>query len=130
MFEGTCALIHIKPIVVECDKIADDYIPDLIETLASEMNPQVVCSVAGLCNNEIVDRWLKEQPNTDTTVGPVKRDICQDCHTVVGLAEEKFSKLTRDEVLESLLTVKIYILNINFSMNLVNFKNMFLLFNI
>lgn len=47
MFEGTCALLRLKPVVVECDKIADDYIPDLIDTLASEMNPQTVCAVAG-----------------------------------------------------------------------------------
>lgn len=47
MFEGSCALLRVKPIVKECDKIADDYIPELIDTLASEMNPQTVCAVAG-----------------------------------------------------------------------------------
>lgn len=91
----------------ECDKIADEYIPDLIETLASEMNPQVVCSVAGLCNSDKVHKLLAEQAaNTEkTSVQSSIRDTCQDCHTVVGLIEQKFNKLTRDEVLQNLLMV-------------------------
>lgn len=94
----------------ECDKIADDYIPDLIETLASQMNPQIVCSVAGLCNNDKVQMLLAEEAMTQTTsVKPVKRDQCQDCHTVVSLAEEKFNKLTRDEVLRNFLQVEFYL---------------------
>lgn len=47
VFEGSCALLHLKLIVKECDKIADEFIPDLIDTLASEMDPQTVCAVAG-----------------------------------------------------------------------------------
>lgn len=41
VFEGSCKLIHIKPIVKECCKLADDFIPELVETLASQMNPDV-----------------------------------------------------------------------------------------
>lgn len=60
VFEGSCKLIHIKPIVEECIKIVDDFIPELVETLASQMNPSVVCSVAGLCNNAHIDKLLEE----------------------------------------------------------------------
>ena len=28
-------------------KLADEFIPELVETLASEMNPDTVCTVAG-----------------------------------------------------------------------------------
>jgi len=60
VFEGSCKLIHIKPIVDECIKIVDQFIPELVETLASQMNPSVVCSVAGLCNNAHIDKLLTE----------------------------------------------------------------------
>lgn len=60
VFEGSCKLIHIKPIVEECIKIVDQFVPELVETLASQMNPGVVCSVAGLCNNAHIDKLLAE----------------------------------------------------------------------
>lgn len=106
MFEGTCALLHVKPIVKECDKIADDYIPDLIDTLASEMNPQVVCSVAGLCNNERFNKLLAQ-----SSVKQVVPDTCGGCHTVVDLLESKFKKMTRDQVLQSFLHVSIVLIH-------------------
>lgn len=60
VFEGSCALIHVKPIVQECDRLVDQFIPELVETLASQMNPSVVCSVAGLCNSPRIDQMLHE----------------------------------------------------------------------
>lgn len=63
VFEGSCALIYIKPIVKECDKLVDQFIPELVETLASQMNPSVVCSVAGLCNSAHIDKLLEEYAN-------------------------------------------------------------------
>lgn len=62
VFEGSCRLIHIDPIVKECIKIVDQFIPELVETLASQMNPSVVCSVAGLCNNAHFDKLLSQYP--------------------------------------------------------------------
>lgn len=41
VFEGSCALIPIKVVANECKKMADDFIPELVEALASQMNPQV-----------------------------------------------------------------------------------------
>lgn len=44
VFEGSCDLIPLKVISKECKKLADDFIPELVEALASEMNPQVINS--------------------------------------------------------------------------------------
>lgn len=41
VFEGSCALIPIKIVQKECKKLADDFIPELVEALASQMNPNV-----------------------------------------------------------------------------------------
>ncbi len=43
-------MIPIKLIANECIKLADQFVPELVETLASEMNPDTVCSVAGRNN--------------------------------------------------------------------------------
>lgn len=42
VFEGSCDLIPIKVVASECRKMADNFIPELVEALASEMNPQVI----------------------------------------------------------------------------------------
>jgi saposin len=45
VFEGSCDLIPIKVVAKECRKMADDFIPELVEALASQMNPQVICTL-------------------------------------------------------------------------------------
>lgn len=56
VLEGTCKLMPIKIIREECIKVMDQFGPELVDTLASQMDPQVVCSVAGLCDNSRVHR--------------------------------------------------------------------------
>lgn len=58
MFEGSCRLLPVKVVAKECIKMADEFIPELVETLASEMNPQMVCATAGLCNSVRIDQML------------------------------------------------------------------------
>lgn len=60
VFDGSCRLIPIKLIADECVDIANDFIPELIDTLASQMNPQLVCATAGLCNSARVDKLISE----------------------------------------------------------------------
>lgn len=108
VFEGSCKLIPIKVINQECCRLADEFIPELIDTLASQMNPQVVCSVAGLCNSERVDKLIAEHEQSKEVAAPYEAqapDTCQGCHTVMDLMENKFNKMSRDQVLESLLKI-------------------------
>ena len=60
VFEGSCKLIPIKVITNECIQLADDFVPELIDTLASQMNPQVVCATAGLCNSVRIDMLIRD----------------------------------------------------------------------
>ncbi|KAK7082394.1 hypothetical protein SK128_021438, partial [Halocaridina rubra] len=91
VFEGSCRLIPIKVISKECIQLADDFIPELIDTLASQMNPQVVCATAGLCNSVRIDMLLRDLEATQTlesnslaalppveTPGPGDCDACKD----------------------------------------------------
>ena len=39
VFEGSCDLIPLKIIAKECKVLSDQFIPELVDTLASEMNP-------------------------------------------------------------------------------------------
>ena len=47
VFDGSCDLIPVKVVANYCKKLVDEFIPELVETLASEMNPDTVCTVAG-----------------------------------------------------------------------------------
>lgn len=113
VFEGSCKLIHVKPIVKECITIVDQFIPDLIETLASEMNPSVVCSVAGLCNSAHIDKLLLEYGESEPKIEELKTrslekdelepDECSKCYTVTAYMEHKLNNTPRDKILKQAL---------------------------
>ncbi|XP_049291934.1 uncharacterized protein LOC125768384 [Anopheles funestus] len=120
VFEGSCKLIPVKVVKKECCKLADDFIPELVEALASQMNPNVVCSVAGLCNNAAIDKLLAEMPATkpmlesdveddapSTELEAASDDAfsCGECNSIAGQIERRFRSADRDSVLEGFLRV-------------------------
>ena len=108
VFEGSCRLIPIRIIADECCKIADEFAPELIDTLASQMNPQIVCSVAGLCNSDRVHDLLAEesrQHKITAKKSSVQLNTCEGCHKVIEIVENKFHKASRDEILQGFLQV-------------------------
>lgn len=100
VFEGSCKLIPIKVVRKECIKLADDFVPELVETLASQMNPQAVCSVAGLCNNARIDQLL-EGYNANLEL----RSGCNNCRRTVGVLKQKFDATSYEDFLVNLLKV-------------------------
>lgn len=102
-------MIPLKIVSQECCKLADEFIPELVDTLASQMNPQVVCSVAGLCNNVHIDKLLEQRgvENLHKSLVNQKPTTCQGCHAVIGILENKFDKMSRDQVLQSFIQVNI-----------------------
>lgn len=116
VFEGSCNLIPIKVVKKECKRLADDFIPELVEALASQMNPNVVCSVAGLCNNAAIDKMLEEMPAVKPTgeydveeqpesVSDETEDefTCNKCNNIADLISDRFHSSDRDQVLEGFL---------------------------
>ncbi|XP_076239363.1 prosaposin isoform X2 [Calliopsis andreniformis] len=115
VFEGSCKLIHVQPIVKECITIVDQYIPELVETVASQMNPSVVCTVAGLCNSAHIDKLLAENGQSTSKNYELKAvslakdelepDECSKCFTVATHMEIKFNATPRNELLQQLLNL-------------------------
>lgn len=116
VFEGSCNLIPIKLVRKECDKLADDFIPELIEALASQMDPNVVCSVAGLCNNAAIDKMLAERPPEGVQIEDLSEInfqidqsankvllSCHNCNEIGKVIEDKFVSKNRDEILGDML---------------------------
>lgn len=122
VFEGSCKLIVLKPVVEECTKLVDNFIPELVEALSSQMNPQVVCSVAGLCNNVKIDKLLESyKANASLNIpslltSPVASKViagnyehkilsCEECGLVSSIISTKFKIVNRDELLDSILNL-------------------------
>ncbi|XP_059489163.1 prosaposin [Neocloeon triangulifer] len=101
VFEGSCKLIPIKIINQECMKVFDDFIPDLVDALASQMNPQMVCTTAGLCNNARIDRLLAE--NSLNQVYTKYGQQCGDCHAFVDDVQPKLESVTDKDIVERLM---------------------------
>lgn len=43
VFEGSCNLIPLHIVAKQCIHLVDNFIPELVEALSSQMNPQVSC---------------------------------------------------------------------------------------
>ncbi|KAH8418023.1 hypothetical protein KR222_010609, partial [Zaprionus bogoriensis] len=123
VFEGSCKLIPVKLVQKECIALADNFVPELVEALSSEMNPDQVCSVAGLCNSARIDELMKQayQSALDGTIRAEEVDVatkevakkptgvaqlsCGNCNLLSGLMQKKFESTDRDDMAEQLLHV-------------------------
>jgi len=106
VFEGSCALIPVKMIRQECIKVSDGFVPELIEMLASQMNPTVVCSTAGLCNNAWSDRLQAEYKAAQLSEAAVARGgKCDSCSMFMMNVIDKLQSKSKDEVLNVLFDV-------------------------
>ncbi|XP_048480376.1 uncharacterized protein LOC105397196 isoform X3 [Plutella xylostella] len=98
VFEGSCMLIPLKLVRKECMKLADQFVPDLVETLASQMNPQTVCSVAGLCNNAEIDKMLVGYNEVLK-----QRTECHGCQRTVAGMRKRFDETSYETFLYNML---------------------------
>lgn len=120
VFDGSCRLIPIKLVADECVDLANEYIPELIDTLASQMNPQVVCATAGLCNSVAVDRLLREyqktHPNHENAIVPAQTQPtprpqtpqpgdCESCKDFVKRTIRLVKTHSRAELMDRLLAI-------------------------
>lgn len=67
------------------------------------MNPQMVCSVAGLCNNAKIDKMLKELEATPKYVGSSLS--CYNCNSLSKTILGKFNNTDKDVILENVLNI-------------------------
>lgn len=113
VLEGSCKLMP-KLIAGECIELVDEYIPELDEMLASQLNPQVVCKVAGLCNIERTNNTSHEsdqesqRDTADLTVltpeeqgGPT----CSVCRDRLGQLKRFVSSAEDNRILLALVPV-------------------------
>jgi saposin len=104
VFEGSCKLMPIKLIQLQCIKLVDDFVPELSEMLLSQMNPTMVCSVAGLCNNEWVDK-LESEYNAVKKVTSSSSGHCGFCKTQKKNLEKKIQNSDSEDILNILLNI-------------------------
>lgn len=112
VFDGSCRLIPLRQVSDECVQLANDFIPELIETLSSQMNPQVVCATCGLCNSVRVDRLLREQGlphdkpfNFDVAPADPNPKYCKDCSAFIADVVDEVRTHSRDELMDRLLAI-------------------------
>jgi len=107
VFEGSCALIPIKLIADECKNLVDEFVPELVETLSSEMNPDTVCTVAGLCNSKRIDKLLEKffyyHGQQDQEIGAAAESECDMCRKESKKLSKQIYEADKDLVLDKIL---------------------------
>ncbi|XP_060879577.1 prosaposin-like isoform X2 [Metopolophium dirhodum] len=102
VFDGSCELLPLKIVKKECKKLSDDFIPELVDTLASQMDPNVVCTVSGLCNNAHIDKLLLENKEKQSTVNSEHHE-CEKCAIAMNKGEDLVQSMSRDDILNRFL---------------------------
>lgn len=113
VLEGSCNLIPLKLISKECRQLADEFIPELVDTLASRMDPQAVCSVSGLCNSARIDEMLGEMKPVEEgnavdavhTKFDLSKDSCPKCKFYLGKSIEFLRKMPENGLLDKLFEI-------------------------
>lgn len=83
VFEGSCKLLPIKLVADACIKVVDEIIPQLVEMLASRMDPNMVCTVSGLCNVVHTAKENKIAKYFRLILDQQKDDECTECTTMM-----------------------------------------------
>lgn len=94
----------VKKVYKQCTNVADDFALQLVDILSSQMDPNIVCSAAGLCNNAEIRRLMALEA-AKPAVAPVKSAglSCSQCNKVSKIITRKFRNTDRDQVLEQML---------------------------
>jgi len=115
VLEGSCNLIPLKIVSKECCKLADDFIPELVDALSSRMDPVTVCTVSGLCNSARIDAMLGEMKELDEDGNTfvrvkkakfdLKEDSCPKCTHYMGKAIQMLKDLNKEELRTQLFEI-------------------------
>lgn len=86
--------------------MVDDFIPELIEMLASQMNPTMVCTTALLCNNAWTDGLLQEfKAAAQSEMTSPSSEKCETCQAFMSHNAKKLQSSSQVDVEQVLFNV-------------------------
>lgn len=86
--------------------MVDDFVPELIEMLASQMNPTMVCTTAWLCNNQWADTLQAEYKVAKESESPVTKGSCDQCKAFMTHNAKKLEASSLQDVQRVLFGVR------------------------
>lgn len=90
--------------------MVDDFVPELIEMLASQMNPTMVCTTAWLCNNQWADSLQAEYKGAQKTKpdesSAVAKGSCGECKAFMTHNAKKLKVSSLQDVQRVLFGVR------------------------
>lgn len=115
VLRASCKQILIKKVQRECFQLADNFLPELSEMLASSMNSTAICTVASLCNNPRIDSLLKSadgpvlirmpiDPKNGSDPGPIRENsLCFVCQYLLHFIQEELEKPEEQQKIEEVM---------------------------
>lgn len=94
-----CAIIPDTTVAKECKTIVDQFAPEIIELIVSEVDPQMICGLLHLCSGVKDTVKHADVPVAESGVATKEPKICTDCKTFFGdIVQELVSNVTMSEV--------------------------------
>ncbi|XP_042907412.1 uncharacterized protein [Parasteatoda tepidariorum] len=98
VFEGSCKLLPIKLVADACIKVVDEIIPQLVEMLASRMDPTMVCTVSGMCFSTGTPAEHRILKIVEIILSKDKASKCAECQSLVTDAQRFLKDTPESEV--------------------------------
>jgi len=105
LLDSACSVIPDQSIASECQDMVNQYLAEVISIVESELDPQMVCSLLGLCSG-LEDKVRHAQLLRAKPIsldGKLGGDICVDCKQLVTDLKAQFTSATTEKEVEDLL---------------------------
>ncbi|KAK2154404.1 hypothetical protein LSH36_269g05058 [Paralvinella palmiformis] len=112
--ESACSIIPDAEVATKCKQMVDNYLPELLAMLEKNIDPQMICSLLGMCNG--VKDLVQHHPiNSLHRVALIKvpswqaDPICADCKKLMQDIKNDFVKSEKqiEQLLEDNLCKKL-----------------------
>lgn len=110
---NVCQMIPQQSMASECQALVNSYMPEIIQLVASEMDPQMVCSLLKLCQGlEDTVHHSPSKPSSSDAIKPVQKfsplnvnsePICTDCKKFFTDIKNMFLSNATEEEIEQLI---------------------------
>lgn len=104
--DAACSIIPVASIAKECQDMVDNDLPAILDLIVSELDPQMICSVMGLCSG-LKDRVQHGSPvvRTSTMKIPALKlePICTDCKKFMTDIKDLVTSKTTEQELEQMI---------------------------
>lgn len=105
LLDSACSVIPDQSISTECKDMVNQYLAEVMSIIESELDPQMVCSLLGLCSGleDKVQHAQLLRASPISVNGKLGGDVCVDCKKLMDDLKAQITSKTTEKQVEDML---------------------------